>query len=190
MQTSKILEELNYIQGVITKKEEEKGRYFFSSIPKISEKIERKNDHSNQNSLDYLPFESNKIVRKNENKNILEFSFNDTDMEKNEREFFLKTKEFNEKLTNNPNDALIWLEFLYFQEKSRFFTKKTNERQIEILKKAFTNPILKKNLALIFYHLSLLKDSEEFPNALIEYLSMQNENSNTVNFFRKIFLNY
>lgn len=176
--TAKILEELNYIQGVIQKKEEDSDRYFFVSIPKISEKIARKNIFSNDNN--YLPFESKQLVKKNESKNILEFTFDDTEMEANERNFFLKTKEFNEKITANPNDPLVWLDFLNYQEKSNFFARKTNERQLEILNKALANPILRKNLTLIFYHLDLLKDSEGFQNKLKEYLSIQNENSTTV----------
>lgn len=172
------MEELNYIQGFIHKKEEESDRYFFAPFPKINEKIERKNISSYDNN--YLPFESKQLAKKNENKNVLDFSFDDTDMGANERNFFLKTKEFNEKITANPNDPLIWLDFLNYQEKSNFFAKKTNERQLEILNKALANPILKKNLPLIFYHLALLKDSENFQNKLKEYLSIQNENSTNV----------
>jgi len=120
--TLELIDELNKIQGINksiyegTDTSVPLRRYYNTAIPK-DDIIQRKKT-SEPNTLllkqDFISFEEPKGDMEEENG---EFRLNRDEMSEKEANLLDKTREYNKKLDQNPNDPLLWIDFVNFQDK-------------------------------------------------------------------------
>lgn len=98
----------------------------------------------------------------------------------------MKTKQYNEKLTNNPNDIQLWFEYVEFQDTLGYFqqyqTTKDIHRAITLKKLAIVEKALEKNLEstiLLKLKLSLMGEllpADEFSKQLETFVNKDSGN--------------
>jgi len=177
-ETRRLLKELTEMLGIYEPEKKISKLRYFSKRPSLlntEENIPKPVKNSEiQNSLiknaEFIPFENKKpgseISKKTEEKNEIDkFEFDPSQASEQERFYLQKTKEFNEKIRNNPKDIKIWLEYIKLQDNlyekmNTKYEKQKTERKLAIIEKALNSVENEQKIELILLFLKGLENTE------------------------------
>jgi hypothetical protein len=121
--TLAIIDELNRVQGInrslyVENMDDIPAKRYFTSYTRSDEIVDIKREKGldpNLLKLGFIPLETRPDQMEEEDTE--ELKLNRDEMSQKEADLLEKTKEYNKKLDENPTDALLWIEFINFQDK-------------------------------------------------------------------------
>ncbi|CAG9333985.1 unnamed protein product [Blepharisma stoltei] len=157
-EAKEVREELDYYLGISKSQEKHTKKRYFEIKPKGSIKIPKA---CNLCTKEYIPIEPIEIKQENEEAKIHE-----------------TIKMFNEKLSENPTDPSLWIEYLKYQRQAFGNKKSTIEKELSIINKALKEVSTETNLNLILKHLEIFEEKLLYDHENIKEIG-ENELANS-----------